>query len=131
MDRALVGVSGLPMWCARPNLTPVAEMAQDPRAETAGGLAQLCLLGFGLVGVAEPNWSWGAASPTPSHAGQRIPLTTVTRASGSARNGPAAVRVQSGCWRRDLGHPPRLHGDNEVANESRIASEQPDDCKCR
>jgi hypothetical protein len=97
MDRALVGVSGLPMWCALPNLTPVAEMAQNPRAETAGGLAQLCLLGFGLVGVAEPNRSWGAASPTPSHAGQRIPVTTVTRASGFgsqwAGRGKSPVRL--------------------------------------
>lgn len=117
MDRALVGVSGLRMRCALPNLTPVAEMPQNPRAETAGWLAQLCLLGLGLVGVAKPNRSWGAASPTPSHAGQRISLTKVTRAPASDRNGAAAVRVLSGCWRRDFRRPPRPRGVNSRERE--------------
>jgi hypothetical protein len=67
MDRVLVGVSGPRMRCAFRNLTPVAEMPQNPRAEPAGWLAQLSLLGLGLVGVAKPNPSWGAGLPTPSH----------------------------------------------------------------
>ncbi len=50
MDRVLVGVSGPRMRCAFRNLTPVAEMPQNPRAEPAGWLAQLSLLGLGLVG---------------------------------------------------------------------------------
>ena len=67
MDRVLVGVWGLRMRSALTNLTPIAQMAQNPRAEPAGRLAQLCVLGLGLVLVAIPNPSW-AASPLSSHA---------------------------------------------------------------
>jgi hypothetical protein len=67
MDRALVGVPGLRMRRALPDLAPVAQMPQNPRAEPAGRLAQLCLPGLGLVLVAEPNPSW-ATSPLSSHA---------------------------------------------------------------
>ena len=78
MDRALVGVSGRRMRCAPSDLTPEAETPQNPRAEPAGSLAQLCLFGFGLVGVAEPNPSRGAGLPTPRHATSAYPLTWLT-----------------------------------------------------
>jgi hypothetical protein len=67
-DRALVRVSGLHMRCALPDLIPEAQTSQDPCAKPAGRLAQLCLPGLRLVGVVEPNRSWGARSPTPRHA---------------------------------------------------------------
>jgi hypothetical protein len=62
-----VGAAGLHLWCAPSNLTPVAQMAQNPGAEAAGWLTQLCFLGLVLVLVAEPN-SPGTATPLSSHA---------------------------------------------------------------
>jgi hypothetical protein len=67
MDRALVGASDLRTRRALSNLTFVAQMLQNPCAEPAGWLAQLCLLGLGLVLVAKPNPPW-ATSPLSSHA---------------------------------------------------------------
>ena len=66
MNRALVCVWGRRMRLAPPDLTPEAQTAQHPRAEPAGSLAQLCLLGLSLVGVADPH-RVPAASPHPSH----------------------------------------------------------------
>lgn len=63
----LVRVSSLRMRCLRAQITPVPESPQDPLAEPAGWLAALCLLGLSLVKVAEPDRSWGASSPNPSH----------------------------------------------------------------
>jgi hypothetical protein len=74
MERALVGPSGLSVRCLVPNLAFVAQMPQNPRAEPAGSLVQLCLPGFGLVLVAVPNPPW-AASPLSDHAVQPYPVT--------------------------------------------------------
>jgi hypothetical protein len=74
MERAVVGPSGLSMRWLFPNLAFVAQMPQNPRAEPAGSLAQLCLPGFGLVLVAVPNPPW-AASPLSNHAVQPYPAT--------------------------------------------------------
>ena len=60
MDGALMGVMRLRIRCALPDLTPVAQMPQHPGAEPARWLAQLCLVGLGLLLVAKPNPSWAA-----------------------------------------------------------------------
>jgi len=123
VDRALVGVSGLRMRCALSNLTSIAEMPQNPRAEPAGRLAQLRLFGLGLVGIGKPNRPWGAGSPTPGHAVRAYPgskadpgrpfgspcdadCETLMRlsaprfpASGSARSGYRAWERERGCVR--------------------------------
>ena len=73
----LVGPSGLSMRCLCPNLAFVAQMPQNPRAEPAGSLVQLCLLRLGLVLVAVPNPPW-AASPLSHHAVQAYPRTRLS-----------------------------------------------------
>jgi len=82
-----VGVLGLHLRGTPTNLTPIAQMPQNPTAEPAGWLAQLCLLGLGFVLVAKPNSSW-VASPLSSHAApvygqQREPL--LPAAAGSLK----------------------------------------------
>jgi hypothetical protein len=77
MERTLVGPSGLSLRCLFPKFAFVAQMPQNPRAEPAGWLVQLCLLGLGFVLVAVPNPPW-AASPLSNHVVQAYPLTRLS-----------------------------------------------------
>jgi Methyltransferase domain len=76
-------VTGLHLRRALSDSAPETQTPEHPCTEPAGWLAQLCLLGLGLVFIAEPNRSWDAGLPTPSHIvsvskEQRRPRMTVT-----------------------------------------------------